>query len=109
MTQPNRTRASSKAQNTDAMARKAGRRPRKTATTAEAAPVSPSGKIATLIDLLSRPQGADLSELMAATGWQAHSVRGAIAGTLKKRRSLNIISELADQRRIYRVLDSAAG
>ena len=37
-----------------------------------------------IIGLLSRPGGASIAELMKATGWQAHSVRGFLAGSLKK-------------------------
>ena len=37
-----------------------------------------------ILDLLRRPKGATLNEIMTATGWQAHSVRGFIAGSLKR-------------------------
>lgn len=42
-------------------------------------------KLAQVESLLARKDGASLAELMAATGWQAHSVRGVLAGTLKKK------------------------
>jgi hypothetical protein len=42
-------------------------------------------KINTLHKLIKRSRGATLAELQKATGWQAHSVRGAISGTLKKK------------------------
>jgi hypothetical protein len=45
--------------------------------------------------MLSRPEGASLAELITATGWQAHSVRGALAGSLK-RRGHDIRSEKVD-------------
>jgi len=60
-----------------------------------------------LIALLERPEGASIAELMAATGWQQHTVRGAMSGTLKKRLGLQIESvktEGAD--RTYRILKS---
>ena len=60
-------------------------------------------KIDILVDLLSRPEGADLPTLVAATGWQAHSVRGALSGTLKARRGLAITSEKTPGGRIYRI------
>lgn len=41
--------------------------------------------LARMLDLLEREEGATLADLCAATGWQAHSVRGAIAGNLKRR------------------------
>ncbi len=42
-------------------------------------------KLDTLEKLLKREQGASIAEMTKATGWQAHSVRGALAGALKKR------------------------
>ena len=65
-------------------------------------------KLQSLIDLLQRPEGADLAEMMAATGWQAHSVRGALAGTLK-RKGCSIESEKLAERRIYRIAERSAG
>ena len=61
-------------------------------------------KIDILVDLLSRPEGADLPTLVAATRWQAHSVRGALSGTLKARRGLAIASEKTPAGRIYRIV-----
>ena len=46
-----------------------------------------------VIALLRRPCGATIDELTAATGWQAHSVRGLMSGALKKRLGLEIVSE----------------
>jgi len=63
----------------------------------------PQGKIATLVDLLRRPDGATIEAMMAATGWQAHSVRGAMSGSVKKTMGLTITSEKTDAGRIYRV------
>jgi hypothetical protein len=57
-----------------------------TPATAIAASAPPTKtKLQIVIDLLGRPQGASIGELMSATGWQAHSVRGALAGALKKK------------------------
>ena len=52
--------------------------------------------------MLVRPDGASLAELIAATGWQAHSVRGALAGSLKKKGHV-ILSEKSDGQRRYRI------
>ena len=61
-------------------------------------------KQAKVIELLRRPQGASLSEMQKATGWQAHSVRGALSGTLKKKLGLSITSERTDAgERRYRI------
>jgi hypothetical protein len=60
-------------------------------------------KLAQLEALLRRPEGATLTQISASIGWQAHSVRGAMSGTLKKR-GLIIISERKEEEdRIYRV------
>jgi hypothetical protein len=70
---------------------------------AEPAPVR--GKLGLIIELLRRPGGADLSAMMTATGWQQHSVRGALAGALKKKRGLAIVSEKTEGVRLYCIVD----
>lgn len=61
-------------------------------------------KQALMIGLLKRPVGATLAEIVEATGWQAHTVRGAMAGALKKKLGLTITSEMDDTRgRVYRL------
>jgi hypothetical protein len=62
-----------------------GKRARKTAETKEPAPARHGGKTAKILDLLKRPDGATLLELTKATGWQAHSVRGFLSGTIGKK------------------------
>jgi hypothetical protein len=71
-------------------------------TTASAANAKPPTKLATVVELVSRTQGASLAELQAATGWQAHSVRGALAGALRKKGHV-IISAVEDGIRRYRI------
>jgi uncharacterized protein DUF3489 len=57
-----------------------------------------------LIAMLRRPEGTTVAEVVAAMGWQPHTVRGAIAGALKKKLRLQISSETVDGRgRVYRV------
>ncbi len=66
--------------------------------------VRPGTKQAMLIDLLKRRNGATIAELVAATGWQPHSVRGAISGSLKKKLGLAVTSEKVESRgRVYRI------
>ena len=45
-----------------------------------------------MLELLKRPGGASLKELMKVTGWQAHSVRGFLSGTVGKKMGLNVTS-----------------
>ena len=58
-------------------------------------------KQAIFLDLLEKPEGATLHQLMDATGWQAHSVRGFISGFIKKKRGLTIVSEKREGLRFY--------
>ena len=50
------------------------------------------GKTGRILKLLRRPGGATLKQLIAATRWQAHSVRGFLSGALKKKMGLKIVS-----------------
>ena len=60
-------------------------------------------KQSVLIELLSRRNGATIAEAVKATGWQPHSVRGAISGTLKKKLGLAVTSDKIEGRgRVYR-------
>jgi hypothetical protein len=61
-------------------------------------------KEALLIAMLRRPEGATIAQVIAATGWQAHTVRGAISGALKKKRRLEVTSAKNEAgERVYRI------
>ena len=61
-------------------------------------------KQAQLIAMLQRPDGATIDEIVKKLEWQSHTVRGAIAGTLKKRLKLKVESEKIEGRgRVYRI------
>lgn len=62
-----------------------------------------TGKIAILVALLQHSDGANIDVLMAATGWQAHSVRGAISGSIKTALGFAVISVKIDGIRTYRI------
>jgi hypothetical protein len=63
-------------------------------------------KQAKLIEMLKRPNGATIEEIVKKFGWQAHTVRGALAGALKKKLNLKVLSEKAKGReRVYRIAD----
>lgn len=66
----------------------------------------PSTKLDLLIARLRRPDGATIDELMKATAWQSHSVRGAMAGTLKKK-GYSVISTKTDGVRRYKLAEAA--
>jgi DNA-binding MarR family transcriptional regulator len=69
-----------------------------------AAAVRKNSKQALLLDLLKRNDGASLTEIAAATGWQLHSIRGAISGTVKSRLGLDVASKKVEGRgRVYRI------
>lgn len=76
-----------------------------TAKTTTKSQASAGAKKLTRLDLLqgllTHPDGASIAEMMEATGWQSHSIRGAMAGALKKR-GLSITSEKTDKVRRYR-------
>ena len=66
-------------------------------------------KLQTCLGLLNSAEGATIDELIAATGWQAHSVRGFLAGTVKKKLNLVLESSKAgDGVRRYRIVKSGA-
>jgi hypothetical protein len=61
-------------------------------------------KQAKLITMLRRAGGATIADLAKATGWQRHTVRGAISGALKKKLGLSVMSAKAeDGERVYRI------
>jgi hypothetical protein len=64
----------------------------------------PASKLGRLEAMLRRPDGATIEQLSKALGWQAHSVRGAMSGALKKRQGLSVASEKReDGTRVYRI------
>ena len=74
------------------------------------AETSKSGsKQSRVIALLSSPKGATIAAIMQATGWQRHSVRGFLAGVVRSRLKLNLISQKVDGARAYRITDGSDG
>ncbi|WP_281647586.1 DUF3489 domain-containing protein [Parendozoicomonas sp. Alg238-R29] len=64
----------------------------------------PGSKLDQVIKMLTRPEGATIAQIMEQTNWQQHTVRGTLAGALKKRLGMTIESEKpGGQERVYRI------
>ena len=72
--------------------------------TAKPVAIRAGTKQAQIIAMLQRPEGATVAEMVEATGWLAHTVRGCISGALKKKLGLPIAAEKVEGRgTVYRV------
>jgi hypothetical protein len=70
----------------------------------DASPAREGSKKAVVLELMRRKQGATLAELMKATGWQPHSVRGFVSGTLGAKMGMTVASEKReDGERVYSI------
>lgn len=78
--------------------------PKSAAKTASA----PGGKLGVIVGMMRRPEGATVAQMSEATDWLPHSVRGALAGAVKKKHRLTVTSEKTDGGRIYRIASLAA-
>ena len=65
--------------------------------------VRANSKQARVLRLLLRPNGATVATIIESTGWQPHSVRGFLAGVVRKKLGLKLASEKSDGGRIYRI------
>ena len=61
-----------------------------------------------VIALLRRPEGSTVDEVVNATGWQRHTVRGVFSGTLKKKLGFTIASTNEERGRVYRIAEPAS-
>ena len=77
-----------------------------------AASSKPTARIGTehdrIVAMLRLPAGATLASLVTATGWQPHSVRGFLAGVVRKKLGFNLVSEIGAKGRVYRIRDGKA-
>ena len=86
------------------------RKVRSTATPPPPTPANPvpgQSKKAAVIVLLRRPEGATVAEVVAATDWQPHTVRGLFSGTLKKKLGLTLSSAQEQRGRVYRIIGTS--
>ncbi len=97
-----------------AATRSTARKIRKAASRARSAPASPKSvprpdtKHSRIVAMLRTPAGATIAAIMTATDWQQHSVRGFLAGVVRKKLGLNLVSEQTDKGRVYRIKDGKA-
>ena len=65
----------------------------------------PGTKHARILAMLRAPAGTTVAAIMTGTDWQQHSVRGFLAGVVRKTLGLNLVSEQTDKGRVYRIKD----
>ena len=103
MTKPkSRTKAPARSASPAATKRKSSSRSGRTSSKPA---TQPGTKHACIIAMLRAPAGTTIAAIMTATEWQQHSVRGFLAGIVRKKLGLNLVSELTDKGRIYRIKD----
>jgi hypothetical protein len=108
MPKPKAARKSSMRRKTNERA--TARKVRSTATLPPPTPATPvpgQSKKAAVIVLLRRPEGATVAEVVAATDWQPHTVRGLFSGTLKKKLGLTLSSAQEQRGRVYRIIGTS--
>ena len=73
-----------------------------------AMPIKRETKLTALVALLSRPEGANIEDMIAATGWQKHTIRSALSHALTKKHGYQIVSEKPENSvRIYKITGRA--
>ena len=70
---------------------------------------NPGSKQSRVIAMLQSPQGATIAAMMDATEWQQHSVRGFLAGVVRKRLKLKLSSRKVDGNRVYQIAGGGSG
>jgi hypothetical protein len=89
--------------------RKSLKRPEPVSTVSGALAKARAGtKNAQVVAMLQDRAGTTIAAIMAATGWQQHSVRGFLAGVVRKKLGLNLVSEPSESGRVYRIDDMAS-
>ena len=81
---------------------------RRAALSAPKTGVQSDTKHSRILAMLRAPAGATVAAIMALTQWQKHSVRGFLAGVVRKKLGLNLVSEQSDKGRVYRIRNRKA-
>jgi Protein of unknown function (DUF3489) len=77
--------------------------PKRSAPASSKSPARSATKHDRIIAMLRASAGATIASLVSATQWQQHSVRGFLAGVVRKKLGLNLVSEQTDGGRVYRI------
>jgi hypothetical protein len=77
--------------------------PKRSVPASSKSPARSTTKHDRIIAMLRTPAGATIASLVTATGWQQHSLRGFLAGVVRKKLGLNLVSEQTDKGRVYRI------
>jgi hypothetical protein len=88
---------------------KAAKRPAQVADDPKAKKTNPDSKQSGVIAMLQSSGGATIAAMMKATGWQKHSVRGFLAGVVRKRLELKLESNKVGDDRVYRIVSGSGG
>ena len=70
---------------------------------------NPGSKQSRVVAMLRSPRGATIAAMMKATDWQQHSVRGFLAGVVRKRLKLKLTSKKVDGNRVYQIAGGNGG
>jgi hypothetical protein len=81
----------------------------KTADDLNSKKADPGSKQSRVIGMLQSPTGATIAAIMKATGWQPHSVRGFLAGVVRRRLKLKLSSKKVDGTRVYQIASGYSG
>jgi hypothetical protein len=87
----------------------AAKSPQQTAGEPKSTKVDPGSKQSRVVAMLQSPTGATIAAMMKATDWQQHSVRGFLAGVVRKRLKLRLGSKKVDGTRVYRIASGDSG